>query len=144
MLSFHNNFLGGSNTERPMAEGEIPNRIGMFRDVVIDVNDLDRSVDFWLQVFGGERLPATSGYARVGDYSQPPTLVLQKVPEVKTLKHRAHIDFRVDDLDASVEQVVQLGGRELNRISEHGETIAIMADPDGNEFCLIDRPDDVT
>lgn len=127
-----------------MVENEKSNRIGKFFAVVLDVSDLDRAVDFWQQIFGGERLPATPGYARVGDYSQPPTLLLQQVPEVKTVKNRAHLDFRINDLEDAVAQVVRFGGRELDRIGEDGATWAVMSDPDGNEFCLIDRPDDLT
>ncbi len=124
-----------------MTENEIPNRIGKFFAVVLDVSDLDRSVEFWLHVFGGEKLFADNAYARIGDFSRPPTLLLQKVSEVKTVKNRAHLDFEIDDLEAAVERVVKLGANEVNRVSQYGITFAVMADLDGNEFCLIKRPD---
>ena len=131
----------GNQIDKPMSESDTPNRIGTFFAIVLDVSDLDRSVEFWLQVFGGEKIFADDAYARVGDLSRPPTLLLQKVPEVKTVKNRVHLDFEIDDLDAAIERVVKLGGHEVNRVSEYGITFAVMADLDGNEFCLIDPPD---
>jgi predicted enzyme related to lactoylglutathione lyase len=62
---------------------------------------------------------------------------LQPVAEPKAGKARVHLDFWVDDLPASVALVERLGGR---GIDEHGHgpwTIAVMADPEGIEFCLV-------
>jgi predicted enzyme related to lactoylglutathione lyase len=43
----------------------------------------------------------------------------------------------VADLEAAVSRVLALGGRKLKAVSEYGIEWAVMADPDGNEFCLI-------
>lgn len=130
-----------------MADTDVPNRIGKigkFSAIVIDVSDIERSLDFWLNVHGGEKVFSNPAYARIGDPAQPPTLLLQKVPEAKTMKNRLHLDYEITDLEAAVEQVIQLGGTELNRISEYGLTWAVMGDPDGNEFCLITKPEKTT
>jgi len=63
--------------------------------------------------------------------------LLQKVPEQHKNKNRAHIDLDVKDLEAAVRRVVDLGGTKLDEFSEYGITWAVMADPDGNEFCLV-------
>jgi predicted enzyme related to lactoylglutathione lyase len=64
-------------------------------------------------------------------------MLLQKVPEQHEHKNRAHIDLDVTDLEAAVQSAVGLGGTRLAKISEYGITWAVMADPDGNEFCLV-------
>jgi predicted enzyme related to lactoylglutathione lyase len=64
-------------------------------------------------------------------------LLLQKVPEPHEYKNRAHLDLGVTDLGSAVQRVVDLGGTRLEEISEYGITWAVMADPDGNEFCLV-------
>jgi predicted enzyme related to lactoylglutathione lyase len=43
----------------------------------------------------------------------------------------------VSNLDASVKRVQELGGRQLRSVSEYGIEWVVMADPDGNEFCLV-------
>ena len=52
-------------------------------------------------------------------------------------KNRAHIDLDVTDLEVAIRRVVDLGGTRLDEFSEYGITWAVMADPDGNEFCLV-------
>ena len=66
-------------------------------------------------------------------------LVLQRVPEPKVGKNRAHFDLVVDELDASTAQVEALGGSWIEPGKTHeleGFSWRCMADPEGNEFCL--------
>lgn len=65
-----------------------------------------------------------------------PKVYLQKVPEKKMAKSRMHIDISVEDVDAASAQVEALGGRKLQVVEEFGIRWIVMADPDGNEFCL--------
>ena len=57
-----------------------------------------------------------------------PRLWFQRVPEVKLVKNRVHIDLEADDVEA-----------ELERLLELGATLAPeqLLDPEGNEFCLL-------
>jgi predicted enzyme related to lactoylglutathione lyase len=64
-------------------------------------------------------------------------LLLQKVPERHKVKNRVHIDLDVPDLDAAVRRVQEVGGNKLRELHEYGIEWAVMADPDGNEFCLV-------
>jgi len=70
-------------------------------------------------------------------------LVFQRVPEPKLARNRVHWDVLVDDLDASTTRVEALGGR----WTEPGTTVEVdgwlsrvMADPEGNEFCIYIAP----
>jgi predicted enzyme related to lactoylglutathione lyase len=64
------------------------------------------------------------------------------VPEAKVGKNRVHVDMFVDDLDAATARVEQLGGRWTDRrtLDDGGWISRIMADPEGNEFCICLTP----
>jgi predicted enzyme related to lactoylglutathione lyase len=63
-------------------------------------------------------------------------LVLQRVPEGKTVKNRVHLDFTVVNVDAAINRILALGGTTVREVREGGGHFVTMADPDGNEFCL--------
>ena len=65
------------------------------------------------------------------------SVYLQRVPDRKTSKTRVHIDLTVPDVLAALARVEALGGRAVRNFAEPGENLAVVADPDGNEFCLI-------
>jgi len=78
-----------------------------------------------------------------------PRLFFQQVPEDKVAKNRVHLDVRaapglVGDermaaLEAECERLVALGARRLRRFEPAppmGFGHLVMADPEGNEFCL--------
>jgi predicted enzyme related to lactoylglutathione lyase len=65
----------------------------------------------------------------------------QPVPEEKVGKTRMHLDIWVDDLDAAISLVQQLGGKNTGEVHKNAEwMVVVMADPEGNEFCLVALP----
>ena len=78
-----------------------------------------------------------------------PQIVFQRVPEPKTIKNRLHFDLLVEDVDDACTRIQALGGRRRDDhdfhnaepmpapIVEPGRSWRRMADPQGNEFCLI-------
>jgi hypothetical protein len=62
--------------------------------------------------------------------------LFNKVPEPKTVKNRAHLDLDTDDVDAAVIRLVTLGARKIRFVNEGNRPWWIMADPEGNEFCV--------
>lgn len=111
--------------------------VGTLHAIVLDVNDLERCAGFWSEVLGKKISFQTDKYCRMGGSDDTPSLLLQKVPELHENKNRAHIDLDVINLEAAVQRVLDLGGTRLEEISEYGIRWAVMADPDGNEFCLV-------
>ena len=111
--------------------------VGTLHAIVLDVNDLERCAGFWSEVLGQEITFKAGNYCRIGKGDDPPSLLLQKVPEPHVHKNRAHIDLDVKNIESAVQRVVNLGGSRLAEISEYGIRWAVMADPDGNEFCLV-------
>ncbi len=62
-----------------------------------------------------------------------PTLWFQRVPEAKLAKNRQHFDLRaIGSVEGEVQRLTALGATILG---EHGELV-VMADPEGNEFCV--------
>jgi predicted enzyme related to lactoylglutathione lyase len=120
-----------------MTESDKNERVGTLYAITIDVNDLETCAKFWSQVLGADILWQNESYLRLGQKGERPTLLLQKVPERHKEKNRVHIDLDVSELDAAVSRVQELGGNKLRELNEYGIKWAVMADPDGNEFCLV-------
>jgi predicted enzyme related to lactoylglutathione lyase len=113
--------------------------LGRIGEVVIDVKDLDTSGRFWSKVLGVEIRSANKQYLVLDSQPNSPALILQKVLEEKQGKNRVHIDIRVKDVDAALNQVEALGGRKLEVVVDPTERFIVVADPDGNEFCLVEE-----
>ncbi|HEY1004516.1 MAG TPA: VOC family protein [Streptosporangiaceae bacterium] len=64
------------------------------------------------------------------------TLIFLKVPEGKTVKNRLHLDLRPADQDAEVARLQALGARQVS-IGQGDVSWVVMADPDGNEFDVL-------
>jgi hypothetical protein len=108
-------------------------------EVVIDCADHGRVVDFWAGALGYERQPVNEQYvALVPPAPAPglPPLQFQKVPEPKAGKNRVHLDFRAEVMADDVSRLVGLGATVLaeRRLGDFAWTV--LADPDGNEFCV--------
>ena len=61
-----------------------------------------------------------------------PRLWFQRVPERKIVKNRLHLDLRADDLDSEIDRLIGLGAKLLTT----RDGWVVLADPEGNEFCL--------
>lgn len=59
--------------------------------------------------------------------------------EAKGLKNRLHLDLRPDDRDAEVARLEALGARRVDVGQGPEVTWVVLADPEGNEFCVL-RP----
>jgi hypothetical protein len=68
-----------------------------------------------------------------------PGLLFARVPELKTLKNRLHLDFRPDDRDAAVVRLLGLGATRADVGQTGEEGWHVLADPEGNQFCLLQR-----
>jgi predicted enzyme related to lactoylglutathione lyase len=114
--------------------------------ITIDCNDPPALASFWAAVLGcavTETGPDRPGWLRLQPFGsdQPPYINLQPVDEPKAGKVRLHIDVLVQDLDAAVKGVIALGGHDRGEreVLPRGR-IAVMCDPEGNEFCLLAPP----
>jgi hypothetical protein len=69
-----------------------------------------------------------------------PGLLFARVPEPKTLKNRLHLDFRPADRDAAVARLLGLGASRAD-VGQGDESWVVLADPEGNEFCVLSARD---
>lgn len=113
--------------------------------VTIDCNDPRRVADFWSALFDSEVIepgPDRPSWLRLQPRGpEAPFMNFQPVEEPKVGKVRIHLDVLVEDLDVAVERVVETGGADsgVREVLPRGR-IAIMLDPEGNEFCLLAPP----
>lgn len=112
--------------------------------VIMDTHDPERILPFWCELMGVKvRASQDDGRYTILEPNRDGLMVgLQRVPEPKVGKNRAHFDVPVDDLDEATAQVERLGGRRLesDTIELDGYAWRCMADPEGNEFCLYTTP----
>jgi hypothetical protein len=69
-----------------------------------------------------------------------PGILFGRVPEAKSLKNRLHLDFRPEDQGAEVVRLLGLGATYAD-VGQGDETWVVLADPEGNEFCVLSSPD---
>jgi len=132
--------------------GSIPRPpIARLMMIQIDCPDPERLAAFWAEVLAVEidrRLGDPPQYVSLmpAGVGVPP-LWFQRVPEPKVAKNRLHLDLQVEDIEAACARIEALGGR---RRDDHdfqgyhdegapGFDWRRMADPEGNEFCLVYR-----
>ena len=118
--------------------------------VTVDCADPRRLAAFWSELLGYRSVGAVAQYASIGPDSETegPKLIFQMVTETKAGKNRLHLDIDLDPgvaLEPEVERAVGLGARRVRGdvVEEHGLRWQVLADPEGNEFCIVaicDRP----
>ena len=113
-----------------------------FSEIVIDCADHGAVVDFWQAALGTyERHEVNEQYVGLGPAEDAPAgapyLLFQKVPERKSVKNRVHLDLRADSMADEVARLVALGAT-VTAQRALGEKLCwtVMADPEGNEFCV--------
>lgn len=65
-----------------------------------------------------------------------PYLLFNRVLEPKTAKNRVHLDLETDDVESEVRRLESLGARRIRLVVEGPRPWWVMADPEGNEFCV--------
>ena len=115
-----------------------------FKDLVLDANDHQKLADFWCAAMGYRRRdelkPPEDGWVRPVHLPVPiidsegagPAIWVQLVPEPKTAKARLHIDVY-----GSPDELITLGATVVRARDDEIEW-DVLADPEGNEFCVFE------
>jgi predicted enzyme related to lactoylglutathione lyase len=109
--------------------------------LVLDCHEPTRLADFWAAALDYVSLGAAGAYVVLLPNGRPgPKLLLQQVPERKTVKNRMHLDIDAVDIEAEAARLEALGAHRVghDQLQEHGSNWILMADPEGNEFCVCD------
>jgi hypothetical protein len=110
-----------------------------FTELIIDAADTDALAAFWSAVLGWPRLGSDGPVIEIGDPSGGlPTLVFVPVDDPKTVKDRIHIDVNPVGCDQAeeLERLLALGATHVD-IGQGEQSWVVLADPEGNEFCLL-------
>jgi len=112
--------------------------------LAIDSADPDALAAFWAAALGWRRTYAEADEVVLEpaqgsrEDGVVPDLVFLRVPEPKSGKNRLHLDLRPADQDAEVARLLTLGARRAHVGQvEAAVTWVVLADPEGNEFCVL-------
>jgi hypothetical protein len=108
-----------------------------FQTTVIDCNDARRVGEFWAALLQKPLESDDDGTEHWIDFGpEGRDLLFLTVPDSKAVKNRLHLDLRPDDQAAEVERAISLGARHVD-IGQGQQTWVVLADPEGNEFCIL-------
>ena len=115
-------------------------------ELVLDAHDPDLLARFWCTVLGYVELNRVDGSIEIGPaeagFGGPqPTIVFDRTDETKGGKLRLHIDVNATDRDqeAELDRLLAAGARRADIGQTGNESWHVLADPEGNEFCLLRR-----
>jgi catechol 2,3-dioxygenase-like lactoylglutathione lyase family enzyme len=109
-----------------------------WQQIVVDAEDPARLARWWAEALGYRIVHEEPGEIEIRRTpDELPGLLFTPVPEAKTAtKNRLHIDLRPDDQESEVERLVDMGARPVDT-GRHGLDPVVLADPEGNEFCVL-------
>ncbi|MEU6274886.1 VOC family protein [Streptomyces populi] len=111
-----------------------------FYQLTVDAHDLPALARFWCRVLDWRVLFEDEEEIVIGsDAHALPGICFVPAGERKTAKNRLHIDLTPDDQAAEVERILALGARRADVGQGEDVTWTVLADPEGNEFCVL-RP----
>ena len=112
----------------------------------VDAHDPKALAEFWAEVLGwkvnddGDEI----GWwieREIGDAENTgfPDILFLKVPDSKVVKNRLHLHLRPDNQEEEVARLEKLGAKriDIGQNSDPDTTWVVMADPEGNEFCIL-------
>src|SRR2546426_6444095 len=114
----------------------------LLREISVDCNDPRKVADFWAAALGwtvqdnDDVLWMSESGAPFPDL----LLVFAQVPEAKSVKNRIHLDVSPIgcDRDEEVARLIGFGARRVD-VGQGDAPWVVLADPEGNEFCVLGR-----
>ncbi|WP_316529035.1 VOC family protein [Kitasatospora brasiliensis] len=116
-----------------------------FYQVAVDARDPAALARFWAEALGYRVLLENEEEVVIGvDETAYPGLVFVPVPEAKSGKNRLHLDLAPDDQDAEVARLLDLGATVVDVGQSADVPWQVLADPEGNEFCVLSPKSSLT
>ncbi len=104
--------------------------------VVVDALDPSRLARWWAEVLEYKLLREAGGEVSIGP-EDGVRLVFIQVPDAKAGKNRLHLELNTDDQHAEVERLLDMGARRAGVGQPADAPWVVLADPEGNEFCVL-------
>ncbi|MFJ7628251.1 VOC family protein [Streptomyces sp. NPDC097595] len=120
-----------------------------FTELSVDCHDPERLAAFWCEVLGFTVLDRSDTMVEISSWDptvedirarqMPPTMYFQRVPETKAVKNRLHLDVSPIDrsTEAEVTRLLALGASRVDLGQGEDRSWVVLADPEGNEFCVV-------
>ena len=109
-----------------------------WEQIIVDADDPQRLGRWWAEALGWVVVDGNPVEFEIRP--QPdrlPGLLFVHVPERKAIKNRLHLDFRPDDQRAEVDRLLEMGATPADVGQAGTESWVVLADPEGNEFCVL-------
>jgi len=105
--------------------------------VVVDATDPARLARWWAEVLDYRITYEAPDEVSIEGEAPGPSLVFVPAPDMKSNKNRLHIELNPEDQAAEVERLVNMGARHVDVTQGEKATWVVLADPEGNEFCVL-------
>ena len=108
--------------------------------VTVDAHDPHELAEWWAGALGFtvKQLDDEDEVAIIPpDRGKDPAILFIRVPDEKTVKNRYHFDLTPDDRDAEVARLEAMGATRVDIGQTGEESWVVLADPEGNEFCVL-------
>jgi hypothetical protein len=117
----------------------MPSRIAT---IAVDAVNPRLIAEFWCAVLDWTVIEEEDGVLTIAPSDRAwPTIDIVPVPETKSVKNRLHLDLRADGISTAeeLERLTELGARPADVGQPADVSWVVLADPEGNEFCLLSR-----
>jgi predicted enzyme related to lactoylglutathione lyase len=131
--------IDAPTTGRVAQDDRMPSRIAV---IAIDATHPEAVAAFWCQVLGWHVIDTEDDLISIGpEDGSWPTIDVVAVPEGKVVKNRLHLDLRADGIstERELQRLLELGARRTDVGQPPDASWVVLADPEGNEFCLLSR-----
>jgi predicted enzyme related to lactoylglutathione lyase len=113
----------------------------IWEQTVVDADDARMLGAWWAEALGwvivDEGTEADVAYVEIRSSPEAlPGLFFLDTHDARMVKNRLHLDFRPDDQAAEVDRLIALGARPVD-IGQGEVGWVVLADPEGNEFCVL-------
>ncbi|MBX6371980.1 MAG: VOC family protein [Acidothermus sp.] len=126
----------------PADHGDTRSVVLRLYTVVIDAADPRGLARWWAEALGWQILHDGAEEVVVAkDDDSYPALIFVPVGEPKIVKNRVHLDLAPDDRDREVSRLEAMGARRVDVGQGPQSTWVVLADPEGNEFCVLSSRD---
>ncbi len=108
--------------------------------IVVDAADPRTLGHWWADALGWKILAEDDDEVMVTTEDERfPAILFGRAADGKVVKNRVHLDFVPDDRDAEVDRLIAKGATRVDIGQTGEESWVVLADPEGNEFCVL-RP----
>jgi hypothetical protein len=105
--------------------------------LVIDCADPRSLAAFWMRFTGFEIARAHDDWVSIRSPDDGTRIAFQRVPESKAGKNRLHVDFAAKDEATTARAIEAIGATRRWASDDPEDAFIVLADPEGNEFCIV-------